>query len=217
MIDNQIDNKAKICYTVGEEREMTLNKENAFVGAKVVYNKEVYTVVKVNTKTVYVSLDTNFIKKWEDGKKGTTWKEFCEKNGAFMVDIYKIEISDYEASRKEIEVNKVKKASKEKKRLTKIEESILKDYWMRVISEQKGFPYKSYKGFPIEGAKHTFMILRAEPDHKWFLVKDCNANDYFFFNVITEEYVTFIREKNVIGKDIVWPVSKLQLSTTKSA
>lgn len=175
---------------------VSLEKENAFINAEVIYRNSTFYIVKINEKTIYISPNKDFIKMWENRPKGIIWKNFCKKYNAIMVKYDTVFIN-------EIELLKGKKfiipASKKTKRYLKPHlEKIVKNLFKR-FQKEKG----NWK-FPIENTDgKKAYILRFHPNGQALIHFE---NDFFFYDLILDNY-TFYKKlgQKRETKIITWP------------
>ena len=79
---------------------MKASAENVFVGATLTKGDEKYVVIKVNAKSMYVAKGItidDYNRMYSLKPKGTTFKDFCEKNNIEMVKFGGFEIEESEA------------------------------------------------------------------------------------------------------------------------
>lgn len=153
------------------------------VGDKVSYNNEEYLLVKVNTKSVYICKNFNFLNLWANKVKGTKWADLCKREEAFMVKIDEVRV---------IEQSVVKITEAKKTQISNEAKKMLKD----------GMRKKS-KYLLVETNKERLFSL-ASKDNK-VLLHETNSNEYYFYDLVNDVSTPFSRDKHKIGKDIIWP------------
>jgi hypothetical protein len=172
-----------------------LNKEKAFLNAKVVYKNKNFYVVKINNKTVYLSEDKGFIIKWKDRPKGITWKKFCEKHKTVMVSYDKVKIDNLEMLRA---TNFIVSKKKGKNYLDSFLEKEVRRLFM-VFLKKKG----SWK-YPIENKKNEQMFIIKFNDNGQSLIR---FKDIYFFYDIEFDVYTFYKNlgEKLKSNRIPWP------------
>lgn len=172
-----------------------LNSDNAFVGAKVYKNDNVFYVYKVNTKSIYIGS-----KKWEDIKDRQgklKWTDFMKKVGGEKTTYYDFYITEAEAARKD---GFVEKEKKQKRYLTQLAEVELREtYNKRVVGKSN----KTYKYILEYGKGKRCVILEAHKNGS-FLISMMNGKNYFFYNVIDDTYTDLNLKTHKKGI-IEWP------------
>lgn len=170
-----------------------LTKENASLLAEVKYKDKIFYIVKINEKSVYLAPDKNFLEKHEERIKGTTWKDFCAKNGAIMVS-YSSVINIGET---EIAKGKNFIVSKKKIRyLTKIEEKQVKERFVKYSTGKSGS-----KSFFESARGRKIVPLDFNINGQALIRKD---DIYFFYDIELDEY-TFFKSLGDGKKELVWP------------
>ena len=151
---------------------MKASAENVFVGANVIKDDKKLLVVKVNAKSMYV------VEGWtlEDYNKalalkikGTTFKEFCEKNKIEMVKYDGYEIEESEAAKKTV-VEDSKKAANATSALGRAEKMVLTEL----------LKYKKLHMFAnISVGDKIMRVLEQKDEDKFLLNVD---NNYILYN-----------------------------------
>lgn len=175
---------------------MKLTNENAFVGAIVTYNKEKHYVVKVNAKSVYLTPNKDFLKKWEAKDKGVTWKSFCERHNGFMIKYGDIEISEAEASAKDSFIE-AKKSSK--RFLTHSQEKEVIGLFNEAVKAFEGKKHRAWAAPTISG----FNIITVNIKDKILLIR--KGTDRFFYDIDNDIYVAFSKETHHKNEELIWP------------
>ena len=172
---------------------MKLDREDAFLEAEVKHKDKVYYIVKINEKSAYLASNKDFLKKYEERPKGTTWKKYCTRYNAIMVKYSDfIEISESEIAKGN---NFIVKNKKEKRYLTIIEE---KEIVKRFAQFKKG---KSGCNF-FENAKGKRIVPITFNENGQALIR---KNDkYFFYDLELDKY-TFFKDLHNGRQELVWP------------
>lgn len=172
---------------------MILNNENAYVGAIVTFNGEKHYVVKVNAKSVYLTKEKDFLKKWETRPKGVTWKSFCEKHNAFMNKYEGIEISEAEASAKD---NFIEAKKSNKRFLNSIEEKEAMFLFNEAIKAKQNKKHKNWTAPSI----HGFYLIDVNIDKRIFIAR--KGTNRFFYDIDNDIYFSFEKDEN---NKVIWP------------
>ena len=171
-------------------KDMKLNSENAFVGAKVTIKNETKYIYKVNGKTFYAGSTPNDSLVQPKGMKFT---DFMKKIGGEKYSYGDAEITDVEVSRKD---NFIKKEKDQKKYLTvPTERYIKKIYDEKVIGKST----KTYKELVENGKGKEIAIIDADKEG-WFLISMRDGVTYFFFNAVNGAYQDYNKSKQERGK-----------------
>jgi len=186
---------------------MKLTKDNAFINAKVSYNKEIYYIVKINAKTVYLAKNENFLSEWKTRQKGIKWKDFCKGHNAFMVAYGEIEIDEKEAKKKESIEAKNEIMKKHLISMGPIFEKEAREMWKRYLKKQKNPDKGKAWKYPIESSKDVLYPIDISKEKEVMLLK---MNETFFFYFVNDGvYLPFNKEDHKKGKNILWPDSPL--------
>lgn len=176
-----------------------LNPENAFVGATVYTEKnEKKFIYKVNQKSVYIG-----DKSWEvikDKKGKRRWTDFMRSVGGEKVGYFGLYITEAEIASEDKFVKTEEKRDKQKRYLSQLAESELKDtYESRVIGKSN----KTYKYVLEFGRGKKCSILEANK-YGQFLISLMNGKNYFFYDVLEDVYTDLNIKEHKRGK-IEWP------------
>jgi len=171
---------------------MNLDYENAKVGAKIKIEGQELFIYKVNKKSFYA------------GKLGL--KEIIQPKGvtwiSFMKDIKGKKYSYGTAEISELEISKIndfiEKEKKQKKYLnSRNERELLEVYKQRVIGKSTKTPL-----ITLETTKKNPPIVLGYNKDGWFLISLRDRKHYFFYNVLSKEYIDYNKE---IHKNNVFP------------
>lgn len=190
-----------------------VDKENVFLNAIVKYKDENYYVVKINSKTAYISKDSEFLEKWE---KASTkkWKDFCKINKAIMVDYSYLTIDELEIKKKDGFIEDMGRKRKAKRYLPNSEIYELQEIWSRLEkrkadadNKRKKKKYmKTYRYIVNYGRGKFYYALSYNFEEKYLLLRI--NNKYVFYDVKEDKYILFNKKLHKDGKNIIWPVRK---------
>jgi len=175
-----------------------LDSNNAFIGAKVKYQGKDFFILKVNEKSLYMTISKEDVEHIEKKPKGLTFKEFCTRREIKMYKYEGIEIDEEEAKKKVI----VEKIIENKKSNTVLSKELEKE--IKMLYKRK-FEKKDRRSIwsPIYSNKgDRAIIISAVPGGKLLL----NINDNYYFYYLDEEKIfPFKKEIHKDGKNICWP------------
>lgn len=151
---------------------MKANADNVFVGAKLSKDNEIFLVVKVNAKSMYVAkgitLD-EYNRLYSLKEKGVTFKDFCAKKGIEMVKYDGFQIEDTEAAKKAV-IEQTGKASNNVSAFGKAEKAVLTEL----------LKYNKLHRLQNIGVGDTIMRVMENKDNNRFLLNV--NNDYILYN-----------------------------------
>lgn len=151
---------------------MKASAENVFVGATLTKDNEKYVAIKVNAKSMYVAKGItidDYNRMYSLKPKGTTFKDFCEKNNIEMVKFDGFEIEESEACKKAV-IEESKKASNNVSAFGKAEKAVLSDL----------LRYNKLHRLQTYGVGDTVMRVMENKDDNRFLLNV--NNDYILYN-----------------------------------
>jgi hypothetical protein len=167
-------------------------------GDIVEYKKEDYLAIKVNTKTIYICKNRNFLNIWQNRVSGTKWKDLCAREEAIMVKVTDVILKEENA------VKVPERPSKKNKILSSEAERKIKECFNRNLKREKGQKTKS-PFFLIESENERIWPLSVNIEKNLVLFHNLSDDSYHFFDVEKNIYSEFLKEKNIVGKDILWP------------
>ncbi len=170
---------------------MKLNKEIVFVGAQIKYKEKMYEVVKINTKSIYITQDKELSKKMRLKLKGLKTIDLI-KSASLMVDIVDCEIDELEVARK-VNAEKVAELKKKQKKvLGTIAQRALDAKIAKAINpKNKTGSWKNM--FEVEQGKFC-TVLAVNKEKKAVLISI--EGEKWFYNYEMDLYSKFINEKH---------------------
>jgi hypothetical protein len=184
---------------------MEATKDNLFEGAAVKYKKEtdVYFVIKLNDKSVYISKEKDFIEEFKKRiNKKITFKKFCELKGVKKTTFSNIKISEEEANKKEktVAITKIKK--KQKQYLKGNSKKAFFNIWKKIQRQYEGKKHTSIRHINTIGTTR-FVVLDYDFEKGMALIK---VNDkYVIYNINNDIYFDFDIKKDRINAKTIWP------------
>jgi len=167
-------------------------------GDIVEYKKEDYLAIKVNEKSAYICKNRNFLSLWENRVSGTKWKDLCNREEAKKV-------SPDQLTLKEEGAVKVTPKKKRNKVLSTAGQKELMESFKRFKKSKEGKKTKT-PFYVFATATEKVFIMTADLETNNVLFHNLTNDNYHFFNVVTETFSLFNKEKHKDGKNILWPL-----------
>ena len=167
-------------------------------GDIVEYKSKDYLAIKVNEKSAYICENRNFLNLWGNRAKGITWKNLCEREGAFKVKPENLKLKEEGA------VKVKEKKSGKKKVVSNDGEKWLIESFDRFKKQKKGKSTKTPK-FLIESSNEKLSIMEGNVEKNMIFFHNISVGSFYFFNVEESSYTKFNEKIHKSGKDIIWP------------
>lgn len=195
-----------------DAKKLKANKDNIFIGAKIILNDEIYFAYKINAKTLYYGKEPFFEMeaKYKKRAKGIVWKDFCETNHYKLSSYENILIDEKESARKK-EVEALSE-NKETKAFSSHSEKVIHRLY---DNYKRGKSYRTLQ--EVNG--EIFNIVKVDASGQMIISKDYNFYFYDMENNIFSFWRPIIGTKKksiipwprtIVGEEIFKEVKKPQ-------